>query len=192
MANFRDTFNFIIWSHWFHPIREFGICLTKYWLTICKNLFRHLYLRNLFSLTSVFLFVGSAITRCLSTTPLPWIEQGGSIRLVTLIYDLWWREHWSSFYGRRLMFQKSWVQIQAPYTGWTFSHLFVVKNVMFVWKDKNKHKKSPGMAHIFKNKKSVWWPHPFTLNGKSENRSPTLCLLMNHEPGIKNGNLIWH
>ena len=50
------------------------------------------------------------------------------------------------------MFQKSWVQIQAPYTGWTFSHLFVVKNVMFVWKDKNKHKKSPGMAHIFKNK----------------------------------------
>ena len=30
------------------------------------------------------------------------------------------REPWSSGYGRRLMFQRSWVQTLAPYTGWTF------------------------------------------------------------------------
>ena len=37
----------------------------------------------------------------------------------------------SSGYGRRLMFRRSWVQIPATYTGWTFSHMFVVKIVMF-------------------------------------------------------------
>ena len=52
----------------------------------------------------------------------------------------WW-EPWYSGYGRRLMFQRSWVQIPAPYTRWTFSHLFVVKIVMCVWKDKNKWKR---------------------------------------------------
>ena len=39
------------------------------------------------------------------------------------------REPWYSGYGRRLMFQRSWVRIPVPYTGWTFSHLFVVKFV---------------------------------------------------------------
>ena len=61
-----------------------------------------------------------------------------------------WTEPWSSGYGRRLMFQKSWFRIQAPYTEWTFSHLFVPKIVMFVWKDENKRKKMPGFAQIKK------------------------------------------
>ena len=30
------------------------------------------------------------------------------------------REPWSSGYGKRLTFQRSWVWILAPYTGWTF------------------------------------------------------------------------
>ena len=30
------------------------------------------------------------------------------------------RVPWSSGYGRRLMFHRSWVRIPAPYTGWTF------------------------------------------------------------------------
>ena len=30
-----------------------------------------------------------------------------------------------------------------------FSHLFVVKIVLFVWKDENKRKR-PGMAHFYK------------------------------------------
>ena len=40
----------------------------------------------------------------------------------------------SSGYGRRLMYVRLWVQIPAPYTGWTFGHFFtlIVKNVLFV------------------------------------------------------------
>ena len=52
------------------------------------------------------------------------------------------REPWSCGYERRLMFQRSWVQIQAPYTGWTFLHFFVVKIVMCVWNDKNRLKEA--------------------------------------------------
>ena len=37
---------------------------------------------------------------------------------------------WSSDYGWRLMFQRSWVRIPAQYTVWTFLHVFVVKIVM--------------------------------------------------------------
>ena len=44
---------------------------------------------------------------------------------------------WSSAYGRRLMFQRSWVWIPALYAGWTFfTCLFVLNFVMGVWKDK--------------------------------------------------------
>ena len=53
------------------------------------------------------------------------------------------REPWSTSYGRRLVFQKLWVQIPAHYAGWTFSHFVVVVRIgMFVWKDKNKQKET--------------------------------------------------
>ena len=46
-----------------------------------------------------------------------------------------WRESWSSGSGRRLMFQRLWVRIPAPYTGWTFfTYLSIVKFVIYVWK----------------------------------------------------------
>ena len=54
-------------------------------------------------------------------------------------------QSWSSGYGRRLMFQRSWVRIPAPYTGWT------LKIVMCAWKDKNKGKRGQG------------WPNQKTL-----------------------------
>ena len=38
------------------------------------------------------------------------------------------REPWSSGYGRRLMFQRLWVQIPALYTGWTFFTFICCKN----------------------------------------------------------------
>ena len=38
------------------------------------------------------------------------------------------REAWSSGYVRRLIFQRLWVLIPSPHTGWTFSHR------LFVWK----------------------------------------------------------
>ena len=48
------------------------------------------------------------------------------------------REPWSSGLGRRLMFQRFWVRIPAPYTGWIFfTYLFATKIVTFVWKYKN-------------------------------------------------------
>ena len=37
------------------------------------------------------------------------------------------QEPWSSGYSRRLMFQRMWVRILTTHTGWTFSHIFVVK-----------------------------------------------------------------
>ena len=37
-----------------------------------------------------------------------------------MITWVWGREPWSSGYGKRLTFQRSWVRIPAPYTGWTF------------------------------------------------------------------------
>ena len=68
---------------------------------------------------------------------------------VQVMCPLGW-EPWSSGYVRRLMFQKLWVRIPAPYTGWTshFSHVFVVKIVWFVWKDQKINKKRPGLAHF--------------------------------------------
>ena len=37
------------------------------------------------------------------------------------------REPWSSGYGRRLMYRRSWVRIPAPYTGWTFFTIICCK-----------------------------------------------------------------
>ena len=55
------------------------------------------------------------------------------------LYKHWYQLHkhfWSRGYGRRLMFERFWVQILGLCTGWTwhFSHWFVVKIVMFIWK----------------------------------------------------------
>ena len=45
------------------------------------------------------------------------------------------------------MFRRSWVQIPATYTGWTFSHMFVVKIVMF---QKTKIKEKEAGDGLFK------------------------------------------
>ena len=55
-------------------------------------------------------------------------------------------------YGRRLILRRLWVRILAPYTGWTFfTHLFVVKTVMFVWKHENKWKRGRGWPRLKKS-----------------------------------------
>ena len=48
------------------------------------------------------------------------------------------REPWSSGYERRLMFQRLWVQIPAPYSGSSFFTFICCKIVKFALKDKNK------------------------------------------------------
>ena len=61
------------------------------------------------------------------------------------------REPWSCGYGRRLIFWRSWVQIQAPYTEWTFFTLICCKIVlMFAWKTPKMNKKEAG-GGPFKN-----------------------------------------
>ena len=69
-------------------------------------------------------------------------SQGTSLAVTLLMKSLLkvsvGREPWSSGYGWRLMFERSWVRILAPYTGWTFGHFFTFiccKIVMFDWKD---------------------------------------------------------
>ena len=57
-------------------------------------------------------------------------------------YTLYGRESWSSGYGKRLMFQRLWVQIPAPYTWWTFFTFFVLNILLFVWKAKNIQKEA--------------------------------------------------
>ena len=49
------------------------------------------------------------------------------VRVGALVLWLW----------KRLMLERSWVWILAPYTGWTwhFSLRFVVKIIFFIWKD---------------------------------------------------------
>ena len=60
------------------------------------------------------------------------------------------REPWSCGYGRRLMYERSRVWVPAPYNGgtWHFSHWFVIKIVLFVWKDRKLARVGP----FFKNK----------------------------------------
>ena len=57
-------------------------------------------------------------------------------------------EPWSSGYGRWLMFQRSWVQIPAPYTGWTwhFSALIRCQNVIVCLKRSKINEKEAGVG----------------------------------------------
>ena len=50
------------------------------------------------------------------------------------------------------MFQRSWVQIPAPYTGWTFFTFICCKNCNVWLKDENKFKKEAGVGPFFLKK----------------------------------------
>ena len=65
---------------------------------------------------------------------------------------LTFRAEWSSGYGWRLMFERLWVWIPAPNTGWIdiFSHWFVV-TIVFCLKRPKINEKRPGLAHFFKS-----------------------------------------
>ena len=101
--------------------------------------------------------------RNLDSSNLAALEKINLIRVVPRVniptnYSKSGREPWSGGYGRRLMFRRSWVWIPALYTGWTFSHLFVVKVVMmFVWKDKKKRKRGRGWPIFLKKYTLLKW-----------------------------------
>ena len=46
------------------------------------------------------------------------------------ILRIWYKlEPWSSGYGRRHMFQRSWVRILTLYTGWTYFHIYFLEKL---------------------------------------------------------------
>ena len=70
------------------------------------------------------------------------------------------REPWSSGYGRRLTFQRSWVWFPAPDTGWTwhFFTLICYKNcIVCLKKTENKRKRGRGWAIFLKKKEIAFW-----------------------------------
>ena len=62
-------------------------------------------------------------------------------------------------YGRQLMIERSWVRIQAPYTGWIwhFSHLFVTNNCNVCLKRPKINEKEAGVGPFFN--KEYFLPH---------------------------------
>ena len=60
------------------------------------------------------------------------------------------QEPWSSGYGWWLMFERLWVRILAPYTGWRFGHLFTLiccnNCIVCLEKTENKRKRGRGWA----------------------------------------------
>ena len=79
------------------------------------------------------------------------------------------------------MFERSWVWIPVLYTGWTFghfSHWFVVKIVLFVWKDRNKLKRGCGRPIFKKNSKTIVFSssfNPYLIGGNGGRYSSTFA-----------------
>ena len=63
------------------------------------------------------------------------------------------REPYSSGYGRRLTFRRSWVQIPVPYTGWTwhFFTLICCKKLYYSFEKTENNQKGGRDWSIFKN-----------------------------------------
>ena len=67
------------------------------------------------------------------------------------------REPWSSGYGRRLTYRRSWVRIPVPYTGWTwyFFTLICCKNCIVCLKRPKINEKEAGIGPFFLKKTYV-------------------------------------
>ena len=61
-------------------------------------------------------------------------------------------EPWSSGYGKRLMFQRSWVRFPAPYTDWTFFTFICCKNCEVCLKRPKINEKEAGVGQFFKKR----------------------------------------
>ena len=79
-----------------------------------------------------------------------------------------WQEPWSSGYGWRLMFERLWVRILAPYTGWTFFTLICCKNCINICLKRPKiNEKEVGVGPFKDTSQSVHKYHSFFwLNSK--------------------------
>ena len=88
--------------------------------------------------------------------------------------SLFGREPWSSSYGRRLTFWRSWVQILVPYTGWTFFTIICCKLVlMFVWKRPKINEKETGDDPFLKTALFILYFRLFNTVDRKHTNSPT-------------------
>ena len=76
------------------------------------------------------------------------------------------------------MFWRSWVRIQAPYTGLTFFPFICCQNCNVCLKRRKQRKKRPGMAHFYIKMNShfiefTYYPHSWNLIMMSK---PFVCL----------------
>ena len=74
------------------------------------------------------------------------------------------REPWSSGYGKRLKFQRSWVRFPALYTGWTFLTFICCKNCKVCLKRPKINEKEAGVGPFKKHIRMV------TLGEKSRGK----------------------
>ena len=80
-------------------------------------------------------------------------DSDGPVVLLSKVNQTTWvlgREPWSSGYGRRLTFRRSWVRIPAPYTGWTF--FTYCKNCNVCLKRPKINEKEAGVGPFFLKK----------------------------------------
>ena len=85
---------------------------------------------------------------------LPWDHLSSQVTKTGAVFVLYQRnvgrEPWSSGYGRRLTFQRSWVRIPAPDTGWTFFTLICCKNCIVCLKRPKINEKKEAEVGPFK------------------------------------------
>ena len=75
----------------------------------------------------------------------------------SLTYEFHGREPWFSGYGWRFMFERSWVWIPVPYTGWPNGHFFTLicyKNCIVCLKRPKINEKEAGVGPF--NKRVPW------------------------------------
>ena len=71
----------------------------------------------------------------------------GQIDLFYFVTDY---QPWSSGYGKRLKFQRSWVRFPALYTGWTFFTFICCKNCKVCLKRPKINEKEAGVGPFLK------------------------------------------
>ena len=78
------------------------------------------------------------------------------------------REPWSSGNGRRLMFERSWVRIPAPFTWWTFfTFIWCTNCIVSLKKTENKRKRGRVILIFLKTNERQCWPMLMNVWGLS-------------------------
>ena len=130
-----------------------------------------------------------------TTDLLLWLNPNLSNRRSAPLRSIWvfGREPWSSGYGRRHTFQRLWVRIPAPDTDRLdiFSHWFVVKNVLFVYKRPKINEKEAGNGPFKKKYLSIFWSLLLRTEEEKSCISNSFIIYYLGSQVIQNGVLGW-